>query len=85
MKNTIKSIYNHKHVDLLNNFGKADITYNINFKIIEKILKNFNLKISGKTIKKNFFLILEYLKEQKLFQKIYLFQKKQIFILELKD
>ena len=39
MKNTIKSIYNHKHVDLLNNFNKADITYNINFKIIEKDLK----------------------------------------------
>ena len=85
MKNTMKSVYNHKHVDLLNNFGKADITYNINFKIIEKILKNFNLKINGKTNQKNFFLILEYLKEQRLSQKIYLFQKKQIFILELKD
>jgi len=76
MKNTIKSVYNHKHVDLLNNFGKADITYNINFKIIEKILKKFNLKISGKTNQKKFLLNLGILKRAEIISKNLPFSKK---------
>ena len=76
MKNTIKSIYNHKHVDLLNNFGKADITYNINFKIIQKILKNFNLKINGKTNQTKFLLNLGILKRAEIISKKLPFSKK---------
>jgi cyclopropane-fatty-acyl-phospholipid synthase len=76
MKNTIKSIYKHKHVDLLNNFGKADITYNINFKLIEKILKNFNLKINGKTNQKKFLLNLGILRRAEIISKNLPFSKK---------
>ena len=76
MKNTIKSIHNHKHVDLLSNFGKADITYNINFKIIEKILKKFNLKISGKTTQKKFLINLGILKRAEIISKNLPFSKK---------
>ena len=76
MKNTIKSVYNHKHVDLLDNFGKADITYNINFKIIEKILKNFNLVINGKTNQKKFLLNLGILKRAEIISKKLTFSKK---------
>jgi NADH dehydrogenase [ubiquinone] 1 alpha subcomplex assembly factor 7 len=76
MKNTIKSIYKHKHVDLLNNFNKADITYNINFKIIEKILKNFKLKINGKTNQKEFLLNLGILKRAEIISKNLSFSKK---------
>ncbi len=47
MKNTIKSIYKHKHNNALDNFGKSDITYNLNFKFLEKILKKNGLHISG--------------------------------------
>jgi len=39
MKNTLQSISNHKYNNVLDNFGKADITYGINFKLIEKIVK----------------------------------------------
>ena len=76
MKDTIKSVYNHKNVNVLNNYGKADITYNLNFKIIEKILKNYNLKISGRTNQKEFLLNLGILKRAEIISKNLLFSKK---------
>mgnify|MGYP001266876578 FL=1 len=76
MKNTIKSVYKHKNVDLLDSFGKADITYNINFNIFEKILKNFNLKINGKTTQKKFLINLGILKRAEIISKNLPFSKK---------
>ena len=38
MKNTLKSISNHKHSDVLVNIGKSDITHNINFFLFKKII-----------------------------------------------
>ena len=38
MKNTLKSISNHKHSDVLENIGKSDITHNINFCLFKKII-----------------------------------------------
>ena len=38
MKNTLKSISNHKHSDVLVNIGKSDITHNINFCLFKKII-----------------------------------------------
>ena len=84
MKNTIKSISNHKHVDFLDNFGQADITYNINFKIIEKILKNFNLKISGKSNQRNFLINLGILKRAEIISKNLPFSKKTNIFFRLK-
>jgi cyclopropane-fatty-acyl-phospholipid synthase len=54
MKNTIKSIKRHKLSNILDNFSKSDITYDINFKIIEKIVKKFGLKVGGITDQTNF-------------------------------
>lgn len=54
MKNTLKSISKHKLSDVLKNFGKSDITYDINFKLIEKIVKKLGLKVNGITDQKNF-------------------------------
>mgnify|MGYP001286723846 CR=1 FL=1 len=84
MKNTIKSISNHKHVDFLDNFGQADITYNINFRIIEKILKNFNLKISGKSNQRNFLINLGILKRAEIISKNLPFSKKTNIFFRLK-
>ena len=36
MKNTLQSVLNHKYNDVLDNFGKADITYSVNFNLINK-------------------------------------------------
>ena len=39
MKNTLKSISNHKHSSVLKNIGTSDITHNINFFLFKKIIK----------------------------------------------
>jgi len=38
MKDTLKSISNHKHSNVLENIGKSDITHNINFFLFKKII-----------------------------------------------
>jgi len=38
MKNTLRSISNHKHSNVLENIGKSDITHNINFFLFKKII-----------------------------------------------
>ena len=76
MKNTLKSISNHKFNGVLDNFGKSDITYNLSFKLIEKILKKFNLKISGMTNQKNFLTNLGILKRAEIIAKKLPFSKK---------
>ena len=76
MKNTHKSISNHKFENVLNNFGKSDITYNLSFKLIEKILKKFNLKVSGMTNQKNFLINLGILKRAEIISKNLPFSKK---------
>jgi len=76
MKNTLKSIYNHKFNDVLNNFGRSDITYNLSFKLIEKILKKFNLKINGMTNQKSFLINLGILKRAEIISKNLPFSKK---------
>ena len=35
---TLKSISNHKHINVLENIGKSDITHNINFFLFKKII-----------------------------------------------
>ena len=54
MKNTLKSISKHKLSNILENFGKCDISYDISFKLFEKIVKKFGLKVNGITSQKNF-------------------------------
>ena len=49
MKNTLKSTYKHNFNNILNNFGKSDITYNINFFLLKQIVKKLNLKVAGLT------------------------------------
>ena len=76
MKNTLKSISNHKFNEVLNNFGRSDITYNLSFKLLEKILKKFNLKIGGMTNQKNFLINLGILKRAEIISKNLPFSKK---------
>ncbi len=38
MRNTLKAISNHKYTNILEDFGKSDITYNISFYLFKKIL-----------------------------------------------
>jgi NADH dehydrogenase [ubiquinone] 1 alpha subcomplex assembly factor 7 len=53
-QNTLKAIYNKKHSNLLENIGKSDITYNINYYLFDKIVKN-NKNLNNKyTTQKKF-------------------------------
>ena len=54
MKNSLKSIYKHNFNNVLNNFGKSDITYNINFFLLKKIAEKLNLKVAGLTSQGSF-------------------------------
>ncbi len=76
MKNTLKSIFKHKFNDVLKNFGQSDITYNLSFKLLEKIVKKFNLKVNGITNQKNFLTNLGILKRAEIISKNLLFLKK---------
>jgi NADH dehydrogenase [ubiquinone] 1 alpha subcomplex assembly factor 7 len=76
MKNTLQSISNHKYNNVLNNFGNSDITYNLNFKLIEKIFKKFNLKINGLTNQKKFLTNLGILERAEIISKKLTFSQK---------
>ncbi len=39
MKNTLQSVSKHEYTDILSNFGNSDITYNLSFSLIKKIIK----------------------------------------------
>ena len=41
MQNTLQAIYKQKYSKVLENIGKSDITYNINFYFFKKIAENF--------------------------------------------
>ena len=54
MKNTLQAIHKKKYSKVLENIGKSDITYNINFYLIDKIVKNFKNLDSNYTTQKMF-------------------------------
>ena len=54
MKNTLQAIYKQKYSKVLENIGKSDITYNINFYLFKKIAKNFQDLDVNFTSQKNF-------------------------------
>ena len=76
MRNTIRSFSKHKIVDLLDDCKKSDITYNINFNLLERILKNLDFKVSGPTSQKKFLVNLGILKRAEIVSKKLPFTKK---------
>ncbi len=53
-KNTLQAINNKKFSKVLENIGKSDITYNINFYLLDKIVKYFKNLKSNYTSQKKF-------------------------------
>ena len=43
MKNTLQAVSKHKYCDVLKNFRNSDITYNLSFNLINKIIKKLGL------------------------------------------
>jgi cyclopropane-fatty-acyl-phospholipid synthase len=54
IKNTLQAVCNHKYSNVLDNFGKSDITYNLNFYFIEQLIKKFGSFHSIITSQKKF-------------------------------
>ena len=54
MKNSLQSVRKHKFSNILEDFTNSDITYNISFYLIKKIIKKLNLKVAGITTQKKF-------------------------------
>ena len=54
MKNTLRAIHKHKYSEVFKNIGKSDITYDINFFHLAKIVKNFDKLDINFTTQKNF-------------------------------
>ena len=84
MKNTLQSVLNHRYNNVLSNFGKADITYSINFNLLKKIIKKFDLKAIGTTNQKKFLTNLGILKRAEIVSANLPFSKKADIYYRLK-
>ncbi len=76
MFNTLKTIKKHKHENFFYKIGESDISYNLNFIFIKKLLKNLNLRIAGSTTQRNFLLNLGILNRAEIVAKNMVFSKK---------
>ena len=76
MRDSLQSIYKHKFNNILDNFSKSDITYNLNFFLLKKIVKKLNLKVAGLTSQRNFLTKLGILDRAEILAKNLQFSKK---------
>ena len=54
MKDTLHAISKHKYINVLKNFGNSDITYNLSFHLINKIIKKLGSFYFAITTQKEF-------------------------------
>ena len=76
MKNTLQAISNHKYSSVLDGFGKSDITYNLNFYLMEQIIKKISTLNSITTSQKKFLTKLGILERAEILTKNMPFTKK---------
>ena len=76
MKNTLQAVSKHKYCDVLKGFRNSDITYNLNFHLIKKIIKKLAQKISLSTTQNKFLTKLGILDRAEILSKNMLFSEK---------
>ena len=76
MKDTLHAISKHKYINVLKNFGNSDITYNLSFHLISKIIKKLGSFYFAITTQKEFLTKLGILKRAEILSKNMLFSKK---------
>ncbi len=54
MKNTLQAVSKHKYTDVLNSFRNSDITYNLSFNLVSKIIKKMGSFSQTITTQKEF-------------------------------
>ena len=76
MRNTLQAVSEHKYCDVLKNFRKSDITYNLSFKLIDRIIKKLGSCSSLSTTQKKFLTKLGILDRVEILSKNMPFSKK---------
>ena len=76
MKNTLQAVSKHKHCDVLEGFGNSDITYNLNFNLINRIVKELSSLTSMSTTQGEFLKKLGILERAEILSKKMLFSEK---------
>jgi len=76
MKNTLQAVSKHKYTDVLRNFGKSDITYNLSFALISQMIKKMGPFFFDITSQKEFLTKLGILDRAEILSKNMAFSKK---------
>ena len=76
MKNTLQAVSKHKYCDVLKSFRHSDITYNLSFNLINKIIKKLGPCSSQSTTQKKFLTKLGILDRAEILSKNMLFSEK---------
>ena len=76
MKNTLQAVSKHKYCDVLKSFGNSDITYNLSFNLINKIIKKLGPCSLLSTTQKQFLTNLGILERAEILSKNMPFSKK---------
>jgi NADH dehydrogenase [ubiquinone] 1 alpha subcomplex assembly factor 7 len=76
MKNTLQAVSKHKYCDVLKDFRNSDITYNLSFNLINKIIKKLGECYSLSTTQKKFLTKLGILERAEILSKNMSFGKK---------
>ena len=84
MIDSLQAIAKHKSISILKDYGNSDITYKINFKLIENLINNLKLKSQGVTSQKKFLMRLGILERAEIISKDLPFSKKADIYFRLK-
>ena len=76
MKNTLQAVSKHKYSDVLKGFRNSDITYNLSFNLIDKIIKKLGTCSSLLTTQKKFLTKLGILNRAEMLSKNMVFSEK---------
>ena len=84
MIDSLQAIKKHKNTSVLKDYGNIDITYKINFKLIENLINYLKLKSQGITSQRNFLIKLGILERAEIISKNLPFSKKADIYFRLK-
>ena len=84
MIDSLQAIKKHKSTSVLKDYGNIDITYKINFKLIESLINYLKLKSQGITSQRNFLIKLGILERAEIISKNLPFSKKADIYFRLK-
>ncbi|MDB0067059.1 SAM-dependent methyltransferase [Candidatus Pelagibacter sp.] len=76
MKNTLQAVSEHKYCDVLEGFGNSDITYNLSFNLINRMVKELSSLTSINTTQGEFLTKLGILERAEILSKKMLFSEK---------